>query len=86
MSTTCPSCSTAAPSPAATQPALLKRLGQAEEVTRLLGPYLLALLPAVWVDAFYRWVGAGSLGEVAGVPTCLGMEDLEVSQVWVPVL
>ncbi|PRW60882.1 MATE efflux family [Chlorella sorokiniana] len=38
----------------ASLPALLKRLGQAEEVTRLLGPYLLALLPAVWVDAFYR--------------------------------
>lgn len=42
------------PLPTATQPALLKQLGQAEEVTRLLGPYLLALLPAVWVDAFYR--------------------------------
>lgn len=42
------------PHPTATQPALLTRLGQAEEVTRLLGPYLLALLPAVWVDAFYR--------------------------------
>lgn len=40
--------------PSASQPALLKRLGQAEEVTRLLGPYLMALLPAVWVDAFYR--------------------------------
>jgi len=30
-------------------------------VTRLLGPYLLALLPAVWVDAFYRWAGCTKL-------------------------
>ncbi len=30
-------------------------------MTRLLGPYLLALLPAVWVDAFYRWAGCTKL-------------------------
>lgn len=35
-------------------PRLLCRLGQPQELTRLLGPYLLALLPGVWIDAFFR--------------------------------
>lgn len=35
-------------------PYVLTLLGQPPEVTRLLGPYLLALLPAVWIDAVYR--------------------------------
>ncbi|KAL4431763.1 hypothetical protein ABPG77_002979 [Micractinium sp. CCAP 211/92] len=35
-------------------PSLLRRLGQPEELTSLLGPYLMALLPGVWVDAFFR--------------------------------
>lgn len=35
-------------------PHLLRWLGQPEDMTRLLGPYLVALLPAVWIDAFYR--------------------------------
>ena len=35
-------------------PDLLLRAGQPREVTRLLKPYLLALLPGVWVDAVYR--------------------------------
>lgn len=38
----------------ASLPELLLRLGQPADVTRLLGPYLLALLPGVWIDAVYR--------------------------------
>lgn len=36
-------------------PAALRALGQPEDVCRLLGPYLIALLPGVWVEAFFRW-------------------------------
>lgn len=38
-------------------PALLRWLGQPEDVTRLVGPYLLALLPNLWIKAMYRCAG-----------------------------
>lgn len=41
----------------ASLPALLRRLGQSPDVCALLRPYLLALLPAVWIDAVFRWLG-----------------------------
>lgn len=40
-------------------PWALERLGQPPGVTRLLGPYLLALLPAVLIDATYRCAAIG---------------------------
>ena len=35
---------------------MLRAIGHPEELARHVGRYLLALLPAVWVDALYRWV------------------------------
>ena len=40
-----------------TLPALLKRAGQEPELADLSGSYLMALFPAIWIDAIYRWVG-----------------------------
>lgn len=55
----------------ASTPALLARLGQSPEIIRLLRPYLLALLPGVWVDAVYRWV-VGTLIQMRGAGGSLG--------------
>lgn len=38
-------------------PALLSRLGQPADVTRMVGPYILALLPNLWIKAIYRCGG-----------------------------
>lgn len=35
-------------------PSVLTLLGQPEDLMRLTAPYLLALVPAVWTEAFYR--------------------------------
>lgn len=64
----------------AVQPALLKRLGQAEEVTRLLGPYLIALLPAVWVDAFYRCASVGSWSKVSHAMAACTLLDCAINR------
>ena len=40
-----------------TLPALLKRAGQEPELADMSGSYLMALFPAIWIDAIYRWVG-----------------------------